>query len=68
MNNLSQTQLANFASVAGLLVIVLQQFGVILEQDKVAFAMAALWTLGWNAYNFYQRYQRGDLTLGGVRK
>ena len=66
--NLSQTQLSNIATFAGLLVIILQKSGVILEQDQIAFVLAAVWSLGWTAYNYYQRFKKGDLTLGGVRK
>jgi hypothetical protein len=66
--NLSQTQLSNMMSVAGLIVLVANQFGFVLEQNKVAFVMAAIWSLAWTAYNYYQRFKKGDVTLGGVRK
>jgi len=66
--NLSKTQLANVSSIAGLIVLMANQFGWILEQNKVAFIMAGVWTLGWNAYNYYQRFKKGDLNLLGSRK
>lgn len=68
MQNVSQTQLANIATIAGLVVLVANQTGFILDKDTVAFVIASLWSLGWTAYNYYQRYKKGDITLGGVRK
>ncbi len=65
---MSQTQLSNFASLAGLIVVVLGYFGVVIEKDGVTFILAAVWSVGWTIYNYYQRYQKGDITLGGIRK
>jgi hypothetical protein len=65
---LSQTQLANIASFAGIAVILLQQFDVVLSTDQVTFVLAAIWTLGWNGYNYYQRWTRGDVNILGSRK
>jgi len=65
---MSQTQLANIMSFAGLLVILANQFGWVLQQDKVAFVISALWSISWTCYNYYQRYQKGDLQLSGYRK
>lgn len=68
MSNISQTQLANFATFAGLIVIVSQQMGWVLSTDQVTFILASCWSLGWTAYNYYQRWEKGDLKLSGVRK
>lgn len=68
MSNISQTQLSNFAVLGGLIVILLNQFGIILDKDQVVFVMAALWSLGFTAYNYWQRFQKGDLLISGVRK
>jgi len=68
MNNFSQTQLSNFMTAAGLVAFLLAQFDIIFPQDKIAFILAALWSLGWSGYNFYQRYSKGDLTLSGFRQ
>ena len=65
---MSQTQLSNIASVVGMLVIVAQQFGYVIDPNKTTFLVAAAWTLVWQAYNFYNRYKKGDLNLAGVRK
>ena len=68
MSNVSQTQLANFAVFGGLLVIILGKFGVVVSGDEVTFVIASLWSLGWTAYNYYQRFKKGDLTIVGGRK
>lgn len=68
MSKLSQTQLSNLMSIAGLIVLAANQFGFIIAQNKVAFILSAGWTLAWNGYNYYQRFKKGDLSLSGVRK
>jgi len=65
---MSQTQLANYMSAAGILAFLLAQAGIIFPQEKIAFILYACWTLGWNVYNFYQRFKKGDISLGGIRK
>ena len=55
-------------TAAGVIVLLLSQFGIIFSAEKVAFILYSLWTLGWTGYNFYNRYQKGDVTLGGARK
>lgn len=65
---MSATQLSNINTIAGLAVLVLAQFGISGDAQKIAFLIAAAWSLGWSAYNYWQRYQKGDLTLGGMRK
>ena len=66
--NISKTQLSNISVTAGLIVMGANQFGWVLEQSKVAFILASVWSLGWTIYNYVQRYKKGDLTLGGIRK
>ena len=66
--NLSQTQVANFSTLAGLIVLVANQCGLMWEQSEVLFIMASLWSLGSTAYNYYQRFKKGDITLAGKRK
>ena len=65
---MSQTQLSNLSSLVGILVIVAQQFGVVLDPNKTVFVIASLWSLGWTAYSYWQRYQKGDVNLIGARK
>lgn len=66
--NISQTQLANFGTAAGIIVILLSKFGIVFSADSVAFVLASVWSLAWTGYNYYNRFQKGDLTLGGARK
>lgn len=66
--SLSQQQLSNILSAAGVVVLILQRFGVVLSTDEVAFVFAAVWTLGWKAYGYYDRYKKGDVSVFGVRK
>lgn len=68
MNNISQTQLSNIALLGGLIVIICNQFGIVINKDEVIFVIAALWSLGWTGYNYYQRFKKGDLTIMGVKK
>ena len=66
--SMSQTQLSNFMTAAGVLAIILQKMGIVIPADNIAFLLFAVWTVGWTIYNFVQRYAKGDLTLGGFRK
>ncbi len=66
--NYSQTQIANFGTLAGLIVLIANQFGLVLEQNTVMFFIGAVFTLGSTTYNLYQRYQKGDISLMGARK
>ena len=66
--NYSQKQLAHIGGLAGLIVIVLSKFNVVISTEEVTFAIGALLTLGSTAWNYWNRYKKGDLTLGGFRK
>ena len=65
---MSQTQLSNLSTIAGLAVLVLAQFGITGDAQKITFLIGAGWSVGWTIWNYWQRYQKGDLTLGGMRK
>ena len=65
---MSKTQLSNFMTGGMVLAFILSQFGIIFPAEKGAYILYGMWTLGWTAYNFFQRYKKGDLTLGGLRK
>jgi len=64
----SQTQLANISTTVGLLILIANQFGIILEQQQTTFIIGAVWSVLSVIYNWYQRYQKGDLNLLGSRK
>jgi len=68
MNNFSQTQLANILTFAGFIVYIANQVGFVLEQNVVAYFIGVALSLGGLAYNYYQRFKKGDLKLSGVRK
>ncbi len=65
---MSQTQLSNISIFAGLIVLILQQFGVVFSQDKVAFILMSCWSVFWTGYSYWNRYKKGDLTIGGIYK
>lgn len=65
---MSQTQLSNFMTGAGVLAMILQRLGIVIPQENIAFLLFAVWSVGWSGYSFIQRYKKGDITLGGYRK
>lgn len=65
---ISQTQLANFATLAGIIIILLNKVGITFGAEQMTFILATSWSVGWTIYNYIQRYRKGDLTLGGIRK
>ena len=67
MENFSKTQISNFVTFAGIIVCLANQFGFILDQNQIAFVIAGLFTIGGTAYNFFQRFKKGDISLGGRR-
>jgi hypothetical protein len=54
--------------ISGLLVLILSAFGIVADKDQLAFVVFAILNVGIGAYSFYQRFKKGDLTLGGIRK
>jgi hypothetical protein len=66
--NFSQTQLSNIVIAAGVIVMIAQKMGYVLEQETVVFFLGAALSIGGTAYSWYQRFKKGDLTIGGFRK
>jgi len=67
--NISKIQLMNYAKmISGIVMILLSVFGVVVEEEKVTFIIFAVLVLGFSAYSFFNRYKKGDLSLGGIRK
>lgn len=64
----SQTQLSNIMTAAGILTMVFAKFGLDVDQSTLAFVIGAIFSVGFTAYNYYQRYKKGDITLGGFKK
>ena len=64
----SKTQLSNYAKIiTGFIMIILPIFGVTAEQDQVTFIIFGILFVCFSIYSFIQRFQKGDLTLGGIR-
>ena len=68
MNNFSITQAGNLTALAGLVVWVAGQFGLALVSTEVEQAIGAVAILVGIITSFINRYQKGDVTLGGFRK
>ena len=65
----SQTQLMNYATmVTGIVIMVSSAFSYELDKETIKFIVFAVLTEGFAIYNWYQRYKKNDLTLGGFRK
>lgn len=67
--NFSQTQLTNYVKIiTGIIMFALPMFGMVADEAQVAFIVFAVITTGASIYSFYQRFMKGDLTIGGFRK
>lgn len=67
MNNFSQTQLQNLRVAAGVIVMIAAKFNFALDLSETLFILGGLWTIGTVIYSYYQRFKKGDLSLGGRR-
>lgn len=68
MTTLSTTQVTNVTAMAGVIVMVLQLFKVEVAQDEVVSVIGAALTIISIITNFVNRYQKGDVSLAGVKK
>lgn len=67
--NVSKTQLMNYATMlTNIVMLGFTTFGVEADQQHVLYIVFAVLSLGFSAYNFYQRFQKGDINLNGSRK
>lgn len=64
----STTQATNIASLAGTIVLLLSLFKVNVGAGEVQAVLGAALTLYGIGANWYHRYKKGDVTLGGFRK
>lgn len=55
-------------TAGGVVALLLSKFGIIIPAENITFIFFAVWSVGWSAYNYWQRFQKGDVTLGGIRK
>jgi len=67
MQNFSQTQASNLASLAGFIMILLNHYKINITTEEIqAFLGAGLIIVGL-VWNWYHRYSKGGLTVTGVR-
>lgn len=64
----STTQALNLATFAGIIVLILGHFGVVVAKEEVTLVLAAALTLYGTIAGWIHRYKKGDITLGGFRK
>lgn len=65
--NYSQTQASNLVTLVGLIGFLLTYFHINITTEEVQAFLTALIALGGIVWNWYHRYQKGDLKLSGVR-
>lgn len=68
MKNISTTQTTNYVAIAGLIVMILNHFGIQVANEEVTSIVGAVLTLTGILWNFFHRYSYGDLNLVGTRK
>lgn len=68
MQTYSTTQASNIAVLAGAIALVLSRFHVSIGSEDIQILLSAILIVGGVLVNWYQRYKRGDLTVGGFRK
>ena len=65
MQNFSATQAGNYAALLGFVLTLLK---VNIGNEELTQAVSAVLVLAGLGTSWYQRFKRGDLTLGGFRK
>lgn len=65
---LSQQQLGTIATFAGVIVMIANQAGYVLDSNNVAFIIASLWSIGSLLFSYKDRYDKGDVDILGFRK
>ena len=59
---MSQTQGSNFLAFAGVLVLLLQRFDIVISENDALTKISAIVTLGSIGYNYWNRFNKGDVT------
>lgn len=67
-NGFSTTQATNLTAIVGVLVMILNHFKINIGSDDIMAFVGSVMTIGGIFANYFHRYQKGDLTLGGFRK
>lgn len=64
----STTQTTNIASIIGVIVLILQHFKINIGSEELTALIGGALAVGGVIANWWHRYQKGDLTLGGFKK
>lgn len=67
-SSFSQTQSTNLIAFTGVIMLVLNHYKVGIAESDVVATLGAFGTLAGIAMNWYHRFSKGDITLGGFRK
>jgi len=65
---ISTTQTTNYLSLAGALVVILGYFKIQINVNDLAMLIGAVVTVLGTLLNFYHRYQKGGVTILGIRE
>jgi hypothetical protein len=68
MEYYSQTQTTNIASIVGVLVLLLNHFGINIAGEELTTLIGGVIAVSGVAMNWIHRYKKGDITLSGFRK
>lgn len=68
MNTYSVTQTSNYTALAGMVVIILKYFGIEIPAESIVIVIAGGATLWGIVRSIANRYNKGDITIAGVRK
>ena len=68
MQNYSNTQAAHIAVFVGILGMILRHFRIIVPESELTAFTVGLIALGGLIWAWWERYKKGDLTLGGFRR
>lgn len=61
----STTQTTNYVALAGLLVLILKYFGVVVPNEEMLTIVAGTAMLVSLIVSIYNRYKKGDITIAG---
>lgn len=64
----STTQTTNYASIVGVIVLILNYLNVNIQSEEIMTIIGAVLAIGGIVSNWYHRYTKGDLTISGFRK
>jgi len=65
---MSITQLSNYSAFIGVIMIVLEHYHINIAQEELQTILGAILSVIGILTNWYNRYSKGDLSLGGFHK